>query len=558
MAGNEKRADLHGTGRLVEFASAGAGPRPDDRPADAIGRVVSVSGATAVILLEGKGGRPVSPEIGSVVAIRSRRSSIIASVSALSVPAPVVSAEREDEIWIAEVELVGEYFESADKGRGKFSRGVSNYPALGDPAAIANESELRFAFGLTQPSNIPVGKLRQNSAVPAVLRLGEFISRHAAILGSTGSGKSCATALILNTIIERLPESHFVVLDPHNEYSESFGDRASVKNASDLLFPYWLLTFDELSAIVFGDEGAVDREADLLADYVTAAKRSFASGADVRRAGGPTADTPVPYIMSDVIGAVDAALGKLDNRSNLAPYKRLKARIEAVAQDPRYGFMFGSLSVRDNLSEILSELLRVPARGKPVSVLELSGLPSIAVDVIVAAIARLAFEFGVWSEGRAPVTLVCEEAHRYAPADAGRGFPPARRNLARIAKEGRKYGVSLIIVSQRPSEIDQTVLSQCNTLVAMRVVNEIDQAVLRSAAPEASVAMLDMLSALSVGEAVVLGEGVQIPTRMRFDPLSKEKLPGAARVGVRAAWTGAAPDDLVAAAVAAWRASAKG
>ncbi len=541
--------------------------RPDEELAGGpIGRVVSVSGSSAIVLLQSQhGGKPYSPEIGSAIAIRTKRTSVIATVAGLSVPAPSGREGSEDELWVVEVELIGEYFEGQVDGKPRFTRGVSFYPSLGDPVLVAQEKELRTAYGLNQSLNVPVGRLKQNLAIPAVLRIGEFISRHAAIVGSTGSGKSCATALILNTIINKLPEAHMVVLDPHNEYAASLGDRAEVVNSSTLDLPYWMLTFEELCAILFVDVNPEEarKQIDILAEIITAAKRMNASAGEQqtrRNAGaqGPSVDTPSPYRISDVIGFLDSALGKLDNRQTLAPYKALKQRIEAITQDARYAFMFGRITVQDTMADIIANLLRIPTNGRPVTILELAGLPEAAIDVVVAAVSRLMFEFGLWSGAAAPVTLVCEEAHRYIPADTSRGFAPARKNLARIAKEGRKYGVSLIVVSQRPSDLDQTVLSQCNTMVAMRTVNGGDCEVLRSSVPEASNALMDALPALSVGEAVILGEGVQIPTRMRFDALAKQRLPRSTRANLRQAWTTPLEDaSIVQQAIARWRSAGR-
>ena len=175
-------------------------------------------------------------------------------------------------------------------------------------------------------------------------------------------------------------------------------------------------------------------------------------------------DTPIPYRASDLIGLLDENIGKLELRGELAPYKRLKARIETITRDPRYSFMFGGLTVQDTMVQILGRLFRVPVDGKPITILELGGLPSEIINVVVSVLARLAFDFGLWSGGSVPITFVCEEAHRYVPIDRSLGFEPTKRAISRIAKEGRKYGVSLAIVTQRPAELDPTILSQCNTI----------------------------------------------------------------------------------------------
>ena len=187
--------------------------------------------------------------------------------------------------------------------------------------------------------------------------------------------------------------------------------------------------------------------------------------------------------------------------------------------------MFGGLTVQDTLKDMLSELFRIPVDGRPVSVIELGGLPADVVQVVVSVVSRLAFEFGLWSNGAAPIALVCEDAHRYAPANPAEGFGPTRRSLIRIAKEGRKTGVSLWVSSQRPTELDPTILSQCNTIFAMRLTNQADQDALRAAVPDASTSLLSCLPSLGLGEAIAVGEGVPMPTRIRFDALPADAVP---------------------------------
>ncbi|NWG92620.1 MAG: ATP-binding protein, partial [Parvularculaceae bacterium] len=196
---------------------------------------------------------------------------------------------------------------------------------------------------------------------------------------------------------------------------------------------------------------------------------------------------------------IDKTLGSLDNTRTTAPYKRLRGRLHGISQDARYGFMFGSLSVQDTMSEFLSQLFRIPVEGSPVSIIELGGLPVEVAQVIVSVVARLAFEFGLWSHGAAPIALVVEDAHRYAPAKENVGFAPTRKALVRIAKEGRKVGVSLWVASQRPTELDGTILSQCNTIFAMRLANQADQEALRAAVPDASTSLLSCLPSLGLG-----------------------------------------------------------
>jgi DNA helicase HerA-like ATPase len=189
--------------------------------------------------------------------------------------------------------------------------------------------------------------------------------------------------------------------------------------------------------------------------------------------------------------------------------------------------MFAGLMVRDTMAEIVSRLLRVPVAGKPITIVDLSGVPSEIVDIVVSLLSRLVFDFAVWSEPVQilPVLLVCEEAHRYVPAGQNTGFEPTKFVISRIAKEGRKYGVSLCLITQRPSELSPGILAQCNTLFALRMSNEQDQEFVRKALPEYGLGLMNALPSLDTQEAIVVGEGVTVPMRLRFDHLDEEYRP---------------------------------
>ena len=230
--------------------------------------------------------------------------------------------------------------------------------------------------------------------------------------------------------------------------------------------------------------------------------------------------------MQDLVGLIDERMGKLENRATRMHCHRLLARLDALKNDPRYAFMFENANVGgDTMAEILTNLFRLEPNGQPITVMQLAGLPAEVVDAVVCVVARMAFDFGLWSDGAMPLLFVCEEAHRYAPADRSVGFAPTRRALMRIAKEGRKYGVYLGLVTQRPGELDPTIISQCNTLFAMRLANERDQALLRSAVTDAVANLLAFVPSLGTREVVAFGEGLPLPTRFRFTELPAERLP---------------------------------
>ena len=364
-----------------------------------------------------------------------------------------------------------------------------------------------------------------------------LLGKHFAILGTTGSGKSCAVALILRAILERHRNAHILLLDPHNEYSRGLGEFAEILNPGNLKLPYWLLTFEEMTEVILGGSGqARVAEVAILDEAIPAAKRKFRTVGDGDGAKLFTVDTPVPYQMSDLLQIIDEAMGKLDNPESSAPYLRLKSRLNSLRTDSRFAFMFGGLGARDNMSEILSRLFRVPVAGRPITIMDLSGVPSEILNVVVSVLSRMIFDFAVWSDRAVPMLLVCEEAHRYAPQDTGLGFEPTKKALARIAKEGRKYGVSLCLVSQRPSELASGILSQCNTIFALRLSNQKDQDFVRSALSESAMGLMDFLPSLRNAEAIAVGEGVPVPLRLCFNQLPEEHRPLSGTASFSTAW----------------------
>jgi DNA helicase HerA-like ATPase len=188
--------------------------------------------------------------------------------------------------------------------------------------------------------------------------------------------------------------------------------------------------------------------------------------------------------------------------------------------------MFNSRLIEDTIHETIGNIFRVPNHGRPVTCFEMAGMPSEVVNSVCSVLARLAFDLALWSEGRLRLLLLCEEAHRYMPADARLGFAPTRHALSRIAKEGRKYGCYLGVVTQRPGELDPTILSQCSTFFAMRLANEQDQAIIRSAIADSSASTLAFLSSMGQREAIAFGEGVATTMRLKFEKLAQDLIPG--------------------------------
>jgi DNA helicase HerA-like ATPase len=304
----------------------------------------------------------------------------------------------------------------------------------------------------------------------------------------------------------------------------------------DLKLPFWLFNFEEFTDILYGGRQVVTEEIEILAELIPLAKQSYqqirqsADRLSIKRKdpnqSNLTADTPIPYLLQDLILLIDERMGKLENRSSRMVYRRLMMRIEALKNDTRYAFMFESANVGgDTMAHLLSQLFRLEHDGKPITILQLASLPTEVVDAVVCLVSRFAFEFGLWSDGEVPLLLLYEEAHRYVSADHTMGFSPVRRAISRIAKEGRKYGVYLGLVSQRPAELDPTIISQCSTLFAMRMVNDQDQSLLRSAVSDAGADLLNFIPTLGTGEVVGFGEGLPLPTRMVFTDLNANLVP---------------------------------
>ncbi|MFM9938159.1 MAG: ATP-binding protein [Hyphomicrobiaceae bacterium] len=538
-----------------------------------IGRIVSVTGSKAIVLLDaaqdGMVRDPTNrPEMGTLLAIETAKTIVLAIVSALNVPVPA-QREGEMEIWIAELGLVGELKKGKDNKPETFNRGVTIYPALGDRVRVAVKSELQIAFCGDMEKSVRVGTIRQDSSIPAMIRVDDLLGKHFAILGTTGTGKSCTTALVLRSILERNPAAHIVLLDPHNEYSTAFPEWGEVISPRNMQLPFWLLTFEELVEVVIGDSAEKkQQEIEMMQELIPIAKSRYSTGRGKEQqsvrtrildTGKFTVDTPVPYRISDLTSLIDERMGKLENKRDIAPYRNLKTRFETLSMDPRYSFMFGSLTVFDGMAQILSRLFRVPVNGKPITILELTGLPTEIVNVVVSVICRMTFDFALWSEGKVPVTLVCEEAHRYVPANPALGFEPCKRSIAKIAKEGRKYGASLCIVTQRPAEIDPTILSQCNTVFALRMSNDRDQEIVTSSISDTGSGLLEFLSALGQREAIAFGEGVALPVRIRFDELPKHCMPRSSSAKFTDMWQQSAGDEgFLESIVERWRLASSG
>lgn len=532
-------------------------PRPEP-----IGRVAGVNGSQATVELSARPLGGENPTVGKFMALTTGKSVIIGLVTDIgeqSVAAGGAPSFRK----LARLDLIGEIRENASAAR--FQRGVTDYPNIGDTAALLSESDLRLVYGSADADRAHVGDLQQNSNIHVHIDIDQLVSRHFAILGATGVGKSSGVAIILQKILDTRPNLRIFLVDPHNEYSRCFGDKAQVLTPRNLRLPFWLFNFEETIDAFFGGRPGVDEEIEILSDVIPLAKAAYLqyrSSADRLlakkrdpRDTGFTADTPVPYRIEDLINLLDERMGKLENRSRATIYHKLIGRIQTFRNHPRYAFMFENANIGgDTMAEILGTLFRLPPGGKPMTIMQLAGFPAEVVDSVVSVLCRMAFDFGLWSDGVAPLLFVCEEAHRYAPADKHIGFGPTRRALSRIAKEGRKYGVFLGLVTQRPAEIDPTIISQCSTLFVMRLSNDRDQALIRSAVSDAAANLLSFIPSLGMREVFTFGAGVALPTRMRFQELTMERRPNSEASGNTKSDAGThISRDLLSSVIERWR-----
>jgi hypothetical protein len=554
-------------------------PGPDDggagsasRPAakqplmpshEAIGRVVEIGGSGARVeihdrcfaelALDDDPSIAMSGQVGSQIKIASSRRWLLANVRSLKV------IDAEAGAISADVDFLGEGDEDPSSGKLiNFKRGITAYPIPGSKAYPVSGSDLKQVFAADERAHIEIGTVYPTKDVRGALQVDSLLGKHFALLGSTGTGKSTAAALIMHRICDQSPEGHIVMVDPHGEYSAAFKGHGELFNVDNLAMPYWLMNFEEHTEVFVTSQGAErQRDMDILAKCLLQARAKNRTSEGLSKL---TVDSPIPYTLSDLTNIITHEMGLLNKATDTAPYMRLKTKIDELKSDPRYQFMFSGMLVADSMGAFIAKIFRLPARGKPISIIDVSGVPSDIVSVVVAVLARLVFDYAIWSrsEVQRPVLLVCEEAHRYIPSDKTSTGQAVRKILERIAKEGRKYGVSLGLITQRPSDLAEGVLSQCGTIIAMRLNNDRDQQYVKNAMPEGSRGFLDVIPALRNRECIVCGEGVSIPIRVSFDDLERDRCPASSDPLFSQLWKQTGEEDaMVARVVKRWRAQGR-
>lgn len=427
------------------------------------------------------------------------------------------------------LELIGEVRDTTD-GDLIFIKGITSYPGIGAMVHQIRSADLAAVYAATGSRTAFIGQLSQDESIPAYVDVADMLAKHFAVLGSTGSGKSATVSLLLHAAHQLVPDLRTVVLDPHNEYSRAFPEANTITQAT-IDLPFWMLQLEEYVEVLFRGKPVVHEEVDVLRECIPLAKAKFSETDDLIRrrssAGASlTSDSPVPYRMNDLLGLIKHEMGLLDSRFDKSVLKSLKARILAHCNDPRYAFMFRHRTIEDIAQSVVANFFGLNSQHRGITIIQMAGMPSEVVNAIASVLSRLAFELAMAAKGRLKILMICEEAHRYVPVGKD-GFEPTRRAISRIAKEGRKYGAFMAIVSQRPSELDPTILSQCSTVFALRLTNDYDQEIIRRAISSSSASTVSFISSLSNREAIAFGEGISTPMRMQFRKLPSAWLPGA-------------------------------
>ncbi len=515
--------------------------RGDEQPRSRmIGQLIAVNGARATISTSAthvEGVNVDSWSIGKLISINLGSTRIVAMVYEMAVKTEQWDETRPN-IMMVQVELVGEVADQPGGGLA-FRRGITTYPWLGAVAHRIRTADLQAVFDLGARKGVEIGRVSQDEKIAAVVSIEDMLTKHFSVVGTTGVGKSSAVSLLVRKAVEAKPDLRVLVLDPHNEYAHAFRENSITLDSNSLELPHWLFKFDELLDVVYRGRTPPDDETDILRELVPLAKAQFSvdqaqqfmqSSLVKKSADGLSfsPDTPSPYRFLDLVSLLDDMMGKLDPRHDRYHMRVLKNRLESLGSDPRYRFMFGRGATDDNIEYVLGKLFRIPHAGKPITVLQLAGLPSEVLNSVVSVLARLAFDLAMWSSKGFEVLVLCEEAHRYVPQDPKLGFAPTRQSISRIAKEGRKYGCYIGVITQRPGELDPTILSQCSTVFAMRLGNDRDQELIRAAISDSSASQITFLSAIGNQEAIAFGEGVATPMRMRFTTQPRELLPASA------------------------------
>jgi len=438
---------------------------------------------------------------------------------------------------IVEVDLFGEgeWVFDKDEWRLDFERGVTTFPLPQQKVYLTPRSDLGFIYGEGTGPIILLGEHVGSGGTPCYAEMNELLGKHTAILGSTGAGKSGTVAGLLHAILDRGCDAghqnwhpQIVVLDPHNEYGASFPDHVRLcTDENSLSLPYWLLNLQETVNLLIGKtEFVATSQANIVKTAILLARRDAAQTVNLNEAE-INVDSPVPYKLDRFIHHVENSTNKPPQASKQEPWNSILHKIEVLKNDSRLAFMMHEWDgVADPLPEIVKQFI---GDSDPIRIVDLSGVPNEVAGAASSAIARTLFSVKLWQtrEEREsnPVLLVCEEAHRYVPNRGEAQYEAAQDAIRRLAKEGRKYGIGLMLVSQRPSEVEATVLSQCNSWIVMRITNDSDRRHVQGILPDSLAGLTKVLSGLRRREAIFVGQAAVLPSRILIRDLVKDGKP---------------------------------
>ncbi|MBD0681403.1 ATP-binding protein [Pseudomonas sp. PSB11] len=561
---------------------------------------LAASVESGIVVLEGRNYR--IGQVGSFVKIPLGYNHLYGVISESSETSTVDADSKmsSDRKWI-KVELVGESI------GGSFDRGISEYPSIGDHVHFVVESDLKLIFRKNLNSHFQVGRLSSSEGIEISLDLDKLIARHSAILGSTGSGKSTSTASILRSMVIKadgspLPSARVLLIDIHGEYGPALSDVAKTfsimpSGENQLYIPFWCISPDKL--IEFLCNNPNDSQRSLFMDKTVDEKRLGIVENDIQNIDVDkiTSNTPLPYRLKkiwydlcheDGINYNDAAMtipayspnGKgafndliapkflppgagssLPKKGGTGAMKRQLDLMKSRLLDTQYSFLLdpgewnpdSEGKIKKDLDDLLEDWL---GHDKPITILDLSGMPSARLTLLLGAVLDIIFESAIWgrnvTEGmrERPLLIVLEEAHRYlGKSENGH----SKEMVQRIAKEGRKFGVGAMIVSQRPSEIDETILSQCGTIISLRINNSTDRGIVKAAMSDGLAGIVDSLPILRTGEAIIVGEAAQLPTRCRFNVLPEDKYPNSGDPKIGEKWNSTRRKEDYSRLVTAWR-----
>jgi len=465
-----------------------------------------------------------------------------------------------------QVNLIGEKVGNRD-----FQKGVGTFPTINDEVHIVIEDDLRHIYGNKTDNFIEIGSHSSSKNLPVYIDPHNLVLRHTAILGSTGSGKSNTTASLIKSILNNYSGSRIVLIDPHGEYASAFDSETKVfkinSPTSPLFIPFWAMTFDELTFFLVGRPEGQERPEDKhLREKIVQLKKENASKlkSGAIDTNYITADSPIPFnikqLWHDFDREVNATFNSASEQNlgtecllnegnandlipaefepyppnNTAPYKSKNqtmytyvGKIYSRLKDSRYSFMFNPNDYYDvdspnDLDHLLREWI---GHDNKLTILDLSGVPFELIDISVGLITRFLYDSMYWGRNEEytgrnrPLLMVYEEAHSYLPRSerSSHIYGYARKAVEKIFKEGRKFGIGSIVVTQRPSEISETILAQVGTFISLRLTNSSDKNTVQSAAPNNMNSLMDLLPSLRVGEAIIIGEAINIPTRVSID-----------------------------------------